>query len=156
MVFAREFQLHLPMWRGNSSHWTLRSSHLWRGKVAFWTISVFLTDVIVERLRNEIERTSARPHTSVRLDEILTIHDSFSSSHELFPDLQDQSRSGKWRFELRRTVFRPISDQKRQVRRLCTCGLRRVYLPKKDRDADLRHIRICLHSGKIWVVCPWN
>ena len=39
-------------------------------KVTFGFISVFLTDVFVERLRNEIERSSARLRIWVRIEEI--------------------------------------------------------------------------------------
>ena len=55
-----------------------------------WIHFGFLTDVIVERLRNEIERPSARPQTLVRLDEILTIQDSISTSLNSFSHMQDQ------------------------------------------------------------------
>ena len=61
---------HLPYRRGNVV--TLVSSFIRfrQPKRRFVFISVFLTDVCVEKRRNEIERSSARLRIWVRIEEI--------------------------------------------------------------------------------------
>ena len=124
------------------------------GKVPFLFIAVFLTDVIVEKQRNEIERTSARLRT-------FACHERNFNHVRLHFDLPKQFHGhagpiyglDRGSFGIRMTYSTYFRPKTRGVQTVHG-RISRVYLPKKDRDADLRHIRICLYDGKIWVVCP--
>ena len=139
------FRLHWGYLQGNSNsilphkgqitpHLSARVPYLSDQKGWFGFISVFLIDVIVERRRNEIEKSSARLSTFACPQRNSNHVGLLSAFHQQFPAYalavssmcRTNLRPVKTEFWLCRTYFEPVSDQKRQVHRLCTGELRRV------------------------------
>ena len=86
------------------------------------------------------------------IEEFQSCRTPFRPLMNSFRSCRTQSRHCQAEFWLCRTTFPPSTDQKHEVCRLTRDELRRVYLPKKDRSADVRTGYFCLGSGKTWVV----